>query len=207
MLCCSAVCGLWSSWLSKGHLLLFLSQCCASHPMPTTCVCIQGWWLSVGGLSVPGPLLHLFIPQLCLFLRLWMCLEQGPISHLLSCPPIVCLLLTWPQWAVVDPDLHTQVHVNEHCPPKYTHTHTHKLTLTHTVKLHENPVLSVESAPVCLSVTRRRRKQDAGGSTVISHRALCLTIPGRSVYSLYAGGCHWTFTCANNHTAAGPRTE
>lgn len=54
-----------------------------------------------------------------------------------------------------------------------------------------NPVVMCYRWDLRLSVSaraaRRRRKQDARGSTVISQRALFHTIPGRSLYSLHAG--------------------
>ncbi len=106
MFCCSTVCGLWSSRLGKGHRLLFFSQCYASHPLPTTCVCIKG------GASRPTrpnsaiiarpPLL---VHSSALSQIVWVCRELGSLSFpsplsltlslSLSCPPTVCLL-TWP---------------------------------------------------------------------------------------------------------------
>lgn len=91
MCCCSPVCGLWSSWLGKGHCLHFFSQYCASHPLPTTCVWIQG------GASCPSRpnntiiarLVRLFIHQLSLSQTMWVCWEQG--SSLLFLTPFSLL--------------------------------------------------------------------------------------------------------------------
>ncbi len=81
MFCCSTVCGLWSSRLGKGHRLLFFSQCYASHPLPTTCVCIKG------GASRPTrpnsaiiarpPLL---VHSSALSQIVWVCRELGSLS-------------------------------------------------------------------------------------------------------------------------------
>ncbi len=52
---------------------------------------------------------------------------------------------------------------------------------------------------VSASAARRRRKQDARGSTVISQRALFHTIPGRSLYSLHAGPPLDIYMCQQSH--------
>lgn len=52
---------------------------------------------------------------------------------------------------------------------------------------------------VSASAARRRRKQDARGSTVISQCALFHTIPGRSLYSLHAGPPLDIYMCQQSH--------
>lgn len=139
-------------------------------------------------LSWPGPL---FIHQLCLCLRLCGCVGSwgpSPFPH-----PAVSLLPTYCLSADV---------ARGRCGPWPSGP-----CACICVSRWPLPSLRRYRWDLRLSVSaraaRRRRKQDARGSTVISQRALSHTIPGRSLYSLHAGR-HWTFTCANNHTATGP---
>lgn len=53
---------------------------------------------------------------------------------------------------------------------------------------------------VSASAARRRRKQDARGSTVISQCALFHTIPGQSLYSLHAGPPLDIYMCQQSHS-------
>lgn len=191
MFCCSTVCGLWSPWLGKGHLLLFFSQCFASHPLPTTCVWIQG------GATRPTEAKHSYhcqAPQLghsqalCLSQTMWVCRELGslsfpsPLSLSLSCPPTICLL-TWPGVVLV-PHPRAPVCVCVSIAPPNLVVMCYRWDLR----------LSVSA-----SAARHRRKQDARGSTVISQCAQFHTIPGRSLYSLHAGQPLDIFMCQQSH--------
>jgi len=188
MLCCSTVCGLWSSWLSKGHLLLFFSQCFASHTLPTTCVCIQGGAshpTQPNGTIVARPL-SLFIHQLCLPLRLRGCvgsLDPSPSPLPLSLLPTHRLSaeLAWGRCGRLPLGPCVYLCVCVVCPP---------IALCYRWDL----CLSVSA-----SAARRRRKQDARGSTVISQCALSHTIPVQSVYSLHAGPPLDIYMCQQSH--------
>lgn len=155
MLCCSTVCGLWSSWLSKGHLLLF------SPNVSPHIFCPQHVSVSrVGPLvlrnqtavSFPGPYACSFISSASV--SDWMgALGAGVflISLTLSCPPTVCLL-TWPR-VILGPGPRAPVCVCILFAPPFPVAVCYRWDLR----------LSVSAC-----AARRRRKQDARGSTVIS---------------------------------------
>jgi len=189
--CCSTVCGLWSSRLGKGHLLLFFLPISRLTSPAHNMRLYLGWVLSsyaskqryhgqapcsfissvsvsdcVGVSGAGDPLLSLtllsLLPTHCLSADV----ARGRCGPWLSGPCACICVSRWP------------------LPSQRRYRWDLRLS-------------------VSARAARRRRKQDARGSTVISQRALFHTIPGRSLYSLHAGR-HWTFTCANNHTATGP---
>lgn len=191
MFCCSTVCGLWPSQLGKGHLLHFFSKCFASHPLPTACL-DPGWGL----LSfATKPCYHRQAPFACSFISSVSDYVgvSGAGVPLLSLTPLSLSLSRLP-----------------------THRLSADVAWGHSGPWPSGPRVCVcatfaPSNPVAMryrwdlrlsvsaNAARRRRKQDARGSTVISQRALFHTIPGRSLYSLHAGLPLDIYMCQQSH--------
>lgn len=166
MCCCSTVCGLWSSQLGKrSSLTLFLPHIpCPQH--------VSGSRVGPPHSIITARPLCLFIHQLCL--RRCGCVASWgpspfPHSSLLPKHPLpVCWRGLGLFWTLA---LGSVCVCLTFSPPN-------PIAMCYQWDLH----LSVSD-----SAARRRRKQDARGSTVISQRALFHTIPGRSLCSLHAG--------------------
>ena len=197
MLCCSPVCGRWSSWLDKGHLFLFFSQYFSPH-IPCPQHRHAGWGLSS---SAAKRCYHRQAPFPCSFISsvsVSDCvgvsgagvplLSLTPLSLSLSLspahPPSVCWRGPGSCWALTPGPLCVLC-----VCVTFDHPSLRALCYRWDLRL-----------SVSASAARRRRKQDARGSTVISQCALFRTIPGRSLYSLHAGLPLDIYMCQQSHS-------
>lgn len=175
------MCGLWSSSAVKGHVLrFFFPASCLTSSAHSMCLYLGC------GLSSYATKQHYHCQvrfSACSFISsvsvsecvgVSVCWGPSPFPHPISLSP------AHPQsvWAVQRPDP---------CGPLHT-----GLPVASRYRWDLRLSLSASAA-------RRRRKQDARGSTVISLCALFHTIPGPSLYSLLAGPPLDIYMCQKSH--------